>query len=422
MPSLHTRRSLSPISLAVCATVLGIYLSSYMELPLWGMLTLLVCLLAMLGVAWLCRGAVSSWAFAVSLFLAGMLRGQLPDISLLPTSVTAYSLRLSDAAARYVSALPLRASTSALLQAMLLGHREHLPDALRMLYRDTGAAHVLALSGLHLGIVFGLLNCFMLRLLTNGWRYVMGCLSLMLVWGYALLTGFPISLCRAAVMVSVLLVAQMRLSGTDGWHSLSLAALLLLWLAPSSLWNIGFQLSFSAIAGILLFYKPLRQMFAPASRPLVWLLSALCVSLAAQMGTMPLLLLWFHRMAWLGILFSPLYILLATLLIYLSLLLLPLSAVGGGQGLCWVVERAADLQHGTMSAVASIASTQSTPIHWEWSHVVLTYAAMLSLLPLFDALRFDFVRPLQLRLYALLRRWPFAVTFLFLLTAVVLLP
>ena len=261
------------------------------------MLTLLVVVLVLLCGTCLSRGVVSSWGFVLSLLLVAFLRGQMPDISLLPDSVSAWSSRLSNEAARYVASLPLRNSTSALLQAMLLGHREHLPDALRMLYRDTGAAHVLALSGLHLSIVFGLLECFMIRLLTGAWRYVMGILALMLVWGYALLTGFPVSLCRAAVMVSVFLVAQMRLSGTDGWHSLSLAALLILWIAPSSLCDIGFQLSFSAIVGILLFYRPLRNLFAPTSRPLMWVLSGWGVSCAAQMGTMPILLLWFHRMA-----------------------------------------------------------------------------------------------------------------------------
>ena len=418
----YDHHSLSPIALAACLTALGVFLSTLVVLPLWGMLTLLAVVLVLLCVACLSRGAVSSWAFVFSLLLIGFLRGQLPDVSLLPASVSAWSFRLSDVAAHYVASLPLRDSTSALLQAMLLGHREHLPDALRMLYRDTGAAHVLALSGLHLSIVFGLLECFMVRLITGGWRYAMGILTLMLVWGYALLTGFPVSLCRAAVMVSVYLVAQMRLSGTDGWHSLSLAALLLLWLAPTSLCDIGFQLSFSAIVGILVFYRPLRHVFAPTSRPLMWLLSGWCVSLAAQMGTMPILLLWFHRMAWLGLLLSPLYILLATLLIYFALILLPVWALGGGRVLCWLLERIADLQHGTMSAVISLVPTSSAQVHWTFQHLVMAYVALLCLLPLLDALRYDFVRPLQLRLIALLRRWPFMVAFLFLLTVIVLLP
>jgi len=419
---LNEHHTLSPIALATCLTALGIFLSSFVGLPLWGMLTLLAVVLVLLCGTCLSRGVVSSWGFVLSLLLVAFLRGQLPDISLLPDSVSAWSSRLSNEAARYVASLPLRNSTSALLQAMLLGHREHLPDALRMLYRDTGAAHVLALSGLHLSIVFGLLECFMIRLLTGAWRYVMGILALMLVWGYALLTGFPVSLCRAAVMVSVFLVAQMRLSGTDGWHSLSLAALLILWIAPSSLCNIGFQLSFSAIAGILLFYRPLRNVFAPTSRPLMWVLSGWCVSCAAQMGTMPILLLWFHRMAWLGLLLSPLYILLATLLIYFALILIPVWALGGGRLLCWLLECIADLQHGIMSAVICLTPTSSTQVHWTFSHLVLAYVAMLCLLPLLDALRYDFVRPLQLRFLTLLRRWPYIVAFLFLLTVIVLLP
>ena len=414
--------SLSPIALAACLTALGVFLSSFVSLPLWGMLALLLVVLVLLCGTCLSRGVVSSWGFLLSLLLIAFLRGQLPDISLLPDTVSAWSSHLSDAASRYVASLPLRDSTSALLQAMLLGHREHLPDALRVLYRDTGAAHVLALSGLHLSIVFGLLECFMIRLLTGAWRYVMGILALMLVWGYALLTGFPVSLCRAAVMVSVFLVAQMRLSGTDGWHSLSLAALLILWMSPSSLCDIGFQLSFSAIVGILLFYRPLRNVFAPMSRPLMWLLSGWCVSLAAQMGTMPLLLLWFHRMAWLGLLLSPLYILLATLLIYFALILIPVWAFGGGRLLCWLLERIADLQHGIMSAVISLTPSSSAQVHWTFQHLVLAYAAMLCLLPLLDALRYDFVRPFQLRILALLRRWPNMVAFLFLLTVIVLLP
>ena len=90
--------------------------------------------------------------------------------------------------------------------------------------------------------------------------------------------------------------------------------------------------------------------------------------------------------------------------------------------LCWLLERIADLQHGTMSAVVAVSSAQSSTIHWHWAHVLLAYAAMLCLLPLLDALRYDFVRPLQLRLLTLLRRWPYIVALLFLLTVIVLLP
>lgn len=154
----------------------------------------------------------------------------------------------------------------------------------------------------------------------------------------------------------------------------------------------------------------------------MWLLSGWCVSLAAQMGTMPLLLLWFHRMAWLGLLLSPLYILLATLLIYFALILIPVWAFGGGRLLCWLLERIADLQHGIMSAVISLTPSSSAQVHWTFQHLVLAYAAMLCLLPLLDALRYDFVRPLQLRILAFLRRWPNMVAFLFLLTVIVLLP
>ncbi len=127
-------------------------------------------------------------------------------------------------------------------------------------------------------------------------------------------------------------------------------------------------------------------------------------------------------MAWLGLLLSPLYILLATLLIYFALILIPVWALGGGRLLCWLLECIADLQHGIMSAVVAMGSAQSSPISWHWTHMLLAYATMLCLLPLFDALRYDMVRPLQLRLLTLLRRWPYLVAFLFLLTVIVLLP
>ncbi|MBQ8969373.1 MAG: ComEC/Rec2 family competence protein [Bacteroidaceae bacterium] len=300
-----------------------------------------------------------------------------------------------------------------LLQAMLLGQRAHLPDSLRGLYQQSGASHILALSGLHLGILFGLFNLCLLRLLQYRWRYGVGFVGLSLMWGYALVVGFPVSLCRASLMMSLMVIAQMRLVGHDTWHTLGFSAFLLLLLSPAMLFDVGFQLSFSAVMGLLLYYRRLVAIGMPRSMWARWLWKAWLISLSAQMGVLPLLLHYFHRISLMGLLFSPLYVSLATLIIYEGVLLLLLPTLIGI--LRPQLEGMVTIQHSLMTFAVQLPGNEVAGVHFSWGCVVLLYVAGLAILPSLDALQKPRLDVPRYRWAMFFRTWPYLLSALVLI-------
>lgn len=145
------------------------------------------------------------------------------------------------------------AESLAILSAMTLGDKSLLTNDVKTLFSETGTSHVLALSGLHLGILFSLLNFFLLSRFRSK-RIVLVTLtliSLVALWGFVLLTGAPLSLQRAAWMFTIIQTAGcFRRTGLSSLNNLSLAALILLTVSPMSLLDVGFQLSFAAVFGI----------------------------------------------------------------------------------------------------------------------------------------------------------------------------
>jgi competence protein ComEC len=184
----------------------------------------------------------------------------------------------------------------AVASAILLGYDDHLPRHLRKGYAAAGAMHVLCVSGLHVGIIFILLN-FLLGFLNKGRkaRTIKTLLLLLSIWFYALLTGLSPSVNRASVMISFVLLAQLLNRKGNIINSLSASALMLLVANPYTLLHIGFQLSYTAVLGIVLFQKPIHNTLYIKNKYLdkAWEVTAL--SFAAQLGTTPLAVYYFNQ-------------------------------------------------------------------------------------------------------------------------------
>lgn len=201
----------------------------------------------------------------------------------------------------------------AVAAALVLGKRDLISEDLRSAYADTGAVHVLAVSGLHVGIVAGILLWFFRQLLPGqkGWiRWFRLLACIIGIWGFALITGFSPSVQRAALMFSVLLLGLERQRRSPLFNSLALAAIVILMYDPRQLFAVGFQLSFAAVAGIGLFQKTISQWWLPNTRILRPVWSVMSVSLAAQIGTLPLVMYYFQQF--------PLYFLLSGSLVILT--------------------------------------------------------------------------------------------------------
>ena len=244
--------------------------------------------------------------------------------------------------------------TAALLAAMTLGDRTGVDRSTCELFSQSGAGHLLALSGLHLAILYSLYTLVVVvpaRRAGRKWYVLSTLLSLVGIWLFALVAGLPISLIRAALMFSISAVLALFSRNGHGLHSLQLTLLFILLLFPQWLFDLGFQLSCLAVAGILLIAPLLPLPSAleiltprgvelvqrpPDSRGMrllkqglqaVW--NLLVVSFAAQLATAPLVAYTFARFPWAGLLSSLFVIPLAYLLLGGSLLFLLLVPLRG---------------------------------------------------------------------------------------------
>lgn len=202
----------------------------------------------------------------------------------------------------------------AVTAAMSLGDRSALSPQLRQAYATVGASHVLALSGLHLGIIYGLLTLMLPR--RRRFRWLTQGLIICTVWGYVVLVGMPASALRAAVMLTV--YAACRVAGRHGVsvNTLALAAVILLTARPLWLYDVGFQLSFAAVLAIVTGYRPLSRLFRPHLRVMRWLWAITVTSLLAQAGTAPLAAYYFGQASLCFLLTNVVALPAATLLLY----------------------------------------------------------------------------------------------------------
>lgn len=182
--------------------------------------------------------------------------------------------------------------------ALVMGYKDDLTSDIREAYAGTGAMHILAVSGLHVGLVYLLLQALARTLLPAARlrRWVALPMIICGVWGYALLTGGAPSALRAATMFSFLAIGRQLRRGASVYNTLAASAFVLLCIQPSLLWQAGFQLSYLAVTGIVMLQPRLYRLWIPSTRALHYLWSLLTVSVSAQIATLPLSLLLFHQM------------------------------------------------------------------------------------------------------------------------------
>lgn len=224
----------------------------------------------------------------------------------------------------------------AVLAAMTLGDKSALTKELRETYSVTGASHVLALSGLHLGIIYLLL----FRLTLGRKRFWFSQVAIVLsIWAFAFLTGLSTSVIRSAVMISVYAISSVAGRQRSPVNLLCFTAMVMLLVNAASLYDIGFQLSFAAVLAILLL-MPLFESFFPENyfvgRPVQrYIYNMVGVSVAAQIGVAPLIAFHFGRFSTYFLLTNFLVIPAATLILYGALLVVVFPSCGSA--LLWVV-------------------------------------------------------------------------------------
>lgn len=209
-------------------------------------------------------------------------------------------LDLRDELEERVYSTSLTPRVAALLVAATLGTGDAPPD-IDQLFRATGLSHLLCVSGFHVGVVAWLVSLALwpLRLWSHAgrWRYAVLILA---VWFYVALVGLSASAVRAAIMISVFYAARLMQRQVSPFNSLALAVALIIIVCPRWLCSAGFQLSVSAVAGLMLFGRRLN-MVPERYHWLHRVAELFVVPLAAMAGTAPVILAWFHRLPLLSV-------------------------------------------------------------------------------------------------------------------------
>ena len=390
-----------PLLFILLAMMAGIFSGMAALIPFIGMRTAIFLLLTLAALTLLLHrhAVVSSLCVLLCYFVFGLfLASESTDREYAPL----VSLPIADDIEESLSAhreqmlqtydrVGLRDDVRGIVSAMTLGGRQGVSRDLRQAYNITGAAHVFALSGLHIAIIFMFVSMLLpIRL----FPVASGVIQLLLLWTFVFLVGVHPSILRAAVMFSCYCLCRMLSRTSHSSDVLILTATLLLIYNPQWLFDIGFQMSFMAMTGILTLCPRLMRLLPMPDRKLLrkkrysipWQLSnyvwgIIVVTIAATLGTAPLIAHYFGRLSCYGLLanlvVSPcaMLIIFLAILLQLSVFLLPhvglLSCIT--TFLATILNIVVDFMNNSMRWMSSLPGASVEGIDITFAQVILIY-------------------------------------------------
>ncbi|RYY20020.1 MAG: ComEC family competence protein [Chitinophagaceae bacterium] len=231
------------------------------------------------------------------------------------------------------------AREAGLAEALLIGYKDNLDKDLIQTYANTGVVHVIAISGLHLGLIYAIL-VMLIRFVRNKWLR----LSVVLtgIWLFTLLAGASPSVVRSAVMFTCIAFGNTLSRQASAYNSLAASCFILLSYDPFWLWDTGFQLSYAAVLSIIIFQKPVYQLMNITNRLLDTLWKTCAITLAAQILTTPVCMFYFHQFPNLFLAANLVAIPLSSIILILEILLccvafIPLAASLTGLVTGWLI-------------------------------------------------------------------------------------
>ena len=222
----------------------------------------------------------------------------------------------------------------AIAKALILGNKEDLDKPTKEVYAKAGAMHVLAVSGLHVGIIYMVLLFVLGQRKSNGsYSAWVAAIVILVLWTYAFITGLSPSVLRAVTMFSFLALAQAFNRKSNSINTLAISAIILLLVNPYMIMYVGFQLSYVAVIGIILMYPKVQSWFTPSNWVLrmIWQITA--ISLVAQLVTSPLSAYYFHRFPTYFFISNLIIIPAATVIVWGGLALLAFGSIASTFGL-----------------------------------------------------------------------------------------
>jgi competence protein ComEC len=278
----------------------------------------------------------------------------------------------------------------AVLAAMTLGDKSEIDKETKNVYSVTGASHVLAVSGLHLGIIYVILTFLFGRR-----RWLLGQIVIMfLIWFYAALTGLSPSVVRAATMLTLYSIGSLAGEDKLSINTLCVAAFFMLLVKPMYLWDISFQMSFIAMAGISLFYLPFYKLIPQINNKVLnFIWGMFCVSLAAQMFTFPLIAYYFGRFSCCSLLTNFIVVPAASGILYLAFAVFVLSPLPALQNIAgWMLNGLVQFLNAALTRISSFPGASVEGIHISTAQTVIIYFMIVCLLMLLKYVKKGFDR------------------------------
>lgn len=269
----------------------------------------------------------------------------------------------------------------ALAKALLVGYRAELEKSLVTAYTNTGVVHIIAISGMHLALIYAMLM-MILKPLARGWagRIVTNLLIMAILWIFTLICGASPSVTRSAVMFCCLLAGDMMGAENNTGNAVAASAFVLLCYDPLLLWDLGFQLSYAAVASLLLYNRSILAWFSPENNILQYTWNGVATSLAAQILTTPLVLVQFHQFPLLFILANFVAVPVSGLILVLLILIVILQFVPAMAALLSVVTRwCIGFMNEQVERLASVQFAVWQNIQWNWLDLIMAYAFILAL-------------------------------------------
>jgi competence protein ComEC len=249
-----------------------------------------------------------------------------------------YALTLREREVQYFRKILKSDDVYSVASTLILGYRADLDEEVLSYYAKTGTIHALSVSGMHVGLIYVVLTWMFSFLDRN--RLAKACkllIILLLIWCYTILTGLSPSVLRAAIMISVFMIGKGINRSANGVNILAFSGFLILVYDPLILWDVGFQLSYLAVLGLILVQPTIKNWFYFKNTFYQKIWSAISISLAAQLFTFPLSIYYFHQFP-MYFLFSNLFILIpVTGIMYLGIVILLFRLTFLAEGLEWLI-------------------------------------------------------------------------------------
>lgn len=295
-----------------------------------------------------------------------------------PLGVKQQALCLREKVLQIYRELDFSGDVYAVLSALTVGYKEALSDDVRESYSQAGVSHVLALSGLHIGILYGLVfGLFNLFIPTYRYMPLKGVLLLLMLWAFAFISGLSASVVRSVIMFSFLVIAKIFHRQRVGLNTICIAAFFMLLWNPSYLFDVSFQLSFCAVTGIVIGVPWLQQFVIISNSFLARLCELTFVSIAAQIATFPLVLYYFSSIPLYALLLNIPVLFLTTLILWLTLLLLLMGFAPSIQHLlASVVSALVNFQNELASLVQQIPFSVIDSVPFLQADVFFSYILM----------------------------------------------